>query len=111
VYVGSIVVFEVLLRALTGQTSQLTIVASTLAVAALFNPLRRRIQSFIDRRFYRRKYDARRTLEAFSAKLRNQTDLDELGDDLVGVVRETMQPTHVSLWLRRAMAPEGKQAE
>jgi hypothetical protein len=111
VYMGSIVVLQGLLRALIGQESQLAIVASTLAVAALFNPLRHQIQSFIDRRFYRSKYDAAKTLEAFSAKLRDDTDLDELSDDLVGVVRETMQPAHVSLWLRPEIASKGEQAE
>jgi hypothetical protein len=99
-YFGAIVVLQRLFVATTDEKSNLAVVASTLAIAAIFNPLRRRIQSFIDRGFYRNKYDARKTLESFSAKLRNETDLDALSDDLVGVVRETMQPAHVSLWLR-----------
>ena len=109
-YVGTIVLLQGLVRTLTEQESQLPIVASTLTVAALLNPLRRRMQGFIDRRFYRRKYDARKTLEAFSAKLRDETDLDALSDDLVGVVRETMQPAHVSLWLRPDEVSKGEQA-
>jgi hypothetical protein len=100
VYVGSVVSLQSVLRVLTGQESTLAIVASTLLIAALFNPLRRRVQAFVDRSFYRRKYDARKTLEAFSAKLRDETDLDALNAEFVGAVRETMQPAHVGLWLR-----------
>src|SRR5215217_6415617 len=107
-YFGGILVLQNAFVALTGQESTLAVVASTLVIAALFNPLRHRIQSFIDRRFYRSKYDARKTLDAFSAKLRNETDLEALSDDLVGAVSETMQPAHVSLWLRPDAAPKGE---
>jgi hypothetical protein len=102
VYLGSVVVLQGLFRTLTGQGSQLAVVASTLAIAALFNPLRRQVQAFVDRRFYRRKYDAARTLDYFGAWLREETDLHTLDDELVSVVQKTLQPAHVSLWLRPA---------
>jgi hypothetical protein len=99
IYVGGVVSLQYVFRAVTGSESQLAVVASTLAIAALFGPLRRRIQDLIDRRFYRRKYDTAKTLEAFSSKLREETDLDRLDDELVAVVKETLQPAHISLWL------------
>jgi hypothetical protein len=110
-YFGGIVVLQRVFVLLTGQQSTLAVVASTLAIAALFVPLRRRVQGFVDRSFYRKKYDARKTLETFSLKLRDETDLESLNNDLVGVVRETMQPAHVSVWLRPETAPKGEQAD
>lgn len=99
-YLASVVSLQYVFRTISGRDSELAVVASTLAIAALFVPLRRRLQRFVDRRFYRSKYDARRTLEAFSKRLRDETDLETLSGDLVGVVRETVQPVHASLWLR-----------
>jgi hypothetical protein len=108
-YFGVIVVLQRVLVVISGQESTLAVVASTLLIAALFNPLRHRIQNFIDRQFYRRKYDAAKTLEEFGATLRAATDLDGLKEELTGVIRETLQPAHVSLWLAPAHGKEGRE--
>jgi hypothetical protein len=111
VYFGGVVLLQALFRSLTGGESTLAIVASTLVIAALSAPMRRRIQGFIDRRFYRKKYDAARVLAAYSARLRDETNLVRLNGDLVAAVRETVQPGHVSLWLRELEAERGTGAE
>src|SRR5688572_12076828 len=112
IYVGSVVLSQLVFVGLTGheELPQLAIVASTLMIAALFAPLRRRVQATIDRRFYRRKYDSAKMLSVFSARLRDETDLGTLSDDLVGVVKETMQPEHVTLWLRPDTESKGRQS-
>jgi hypothetical protein len=104
IYFGFVIGFQTLVHLFPGQVAQspIVIVASTLTIAALFQPLRHRIQIIIDRRFYRHKYDAARTVQAFSETLRNEVDLDDLSNQLGAVVQETMQPTHVSLWLRKS---------
>ncbi len=111
VYVGGVVGLQYVLRVLTGQESTLAVVASTLAIAALFGPLRRRVQALVDRRFYRRKYDAAKTLATFSERLRDETELDTLSSDVVGVVKDTMQPAHASLWLRTDTDSRRQQAD
>ncbi|HEV2091689.1 MAG TPA: hypothetical protein VGR18_00840 [Rubrobacter sp.] len=113
VYFGGVTATQAIFQTLTGhrELPQLVIVVSTLMIAALFNPLRRRIQAFIDRRFYRRKYDAVKTLAAFNARLRDETDLDTLGRDLMGVVGDAIQPKHVSLWLRSDTASRSQQTD
>ena len=106
VYAGCIIGLEALLRGLFNQTSEIAIVVSTLTIFALFHPLRKRIQAAIDRRFYRRKYDAARTLAAFSSTLRHEVNLDQLREQLIAVVQETMQPAHISLWLSKPSRTE-----
>ncbi len=99
VYFGSVVLVQQIIRAATGQNSDLAIVISTLAIAALFTPLRRRIQNVIDRRLYRRKYDAEQVIAQFNATLREEVDIESLKANLIDVVQATMQPSHIRLWI------------
>lgn len=108
VYLGSVALLQFAFRDLTGQGSQLAVVASTLVIAALFNPFRKRIQTVIDRCFYRRKYDAQKTLEAFSRRLRDEVDLERLTTEMIAVVEDTLQPEHASLWLRNSDRREAR---
>jgi MFS family permease len=111
IYVGCVVSLQYAFRVLTGQETQLAVVASTLVIAAMFGPLRRRVQAFVDRRFFRNKYDATKTLEAFGATLRDETDLKQLNGGLLAVVRETLQPAHASLWLKPARTVRGTEEQ
>ena len=106
-YLGFVLFFQLLLRPLTGGSTY-AVALSTLAVATLFRPVRRRVQALVDRRLYRRKYDAQQTLESFSERLRNQVDLDELPAELMTVVIQTMQPAHASLWIHHPSSSSGR---
>ena len=110
-YLSCVVSLQYAFRVLTGHETQLAVVASTLAIAALFSPLRRRVQAFVDRRFFRKKYDAANTLQAFGATLRDETDLKQLNGGLLAVVREALQPAHASLWLKPTRAVRGTEEQ